>query len=105
MYKAVHVDGARSGEIVSTYISIAFQPRGGHVIYTGAGKLEWSKTDTFITLIAARTGTVIKSINGIRFTVIADIPALGDAVWVEHAEVVVEAMVLLEHEDDMVDGI
>ena len=105
MHKTVHQDGAGIEEVVSIHVPIACQPIGAQVVDAGGFEFEKRVFGAGIVLIGDGGELVVNAVDVVCLAVFAHIPAVGFAVGVEHAEVIVEGMVLLQHEDDVADGL
>jgi hypothetical protein len=101
--KAVHLDRASLVEIVAVDVTIARQPIGTLIVDAGALELEERIIGAGIVRIAGGE-LVVNAVNFIVNAIIADVPilAIGFAIRVQHAEVIIKGMVLLQHEDDVV---
>ncbi len=105
MHETIHQHGAAHAEVVAIHVAVAFQPRRAHVIDASAVQLEEIKGLAFVIVICEFCELVVDAVDGIGFAVVADGPAICLAVGIEHAEVGIETSVLLQHENDVVDGL
>jgi hypothetical protein len=99
----VHPNWPCCGEIITANVAITRQPVGRLILDTGALELEDRKRRALVILIADRGQLVIDAVDLIVHPVIADIQAVCLSVGIQHSEVVVECMVLLEEKNNVVD--
>src|SRR5580698_1096763 len=105
MHKAVHQDRAIEVEVVTVDVSVTLEPRRGHVVDTGALELEQAELLAFVVVIGEARQFVINPVDGVGISVVADVPAVGLAIWIEHAEISVEAAVFLQHEHHVLNAV
>jgi hypothetical protein len=107
-------------EIVAIDVSVARQPIRAIVVDAGAGELEEWVGCARIVHVADRSQLVVDAIDVISNAIVADVPALRNAgrivgtgpvsirvlpIRIQHSEIIVERVVLLQHEDDVIDGL
>ena len=105
MDEPIHIDRACGGEIPATDAAVARQPIRTVIVHTSAGELEGRKGCFFIVLVTERGQLVVDAIDVIGDVVITDVIAIRFPVGIQHPKVIVERMVLLQHEDDVFDGL
>lgn len=103
--KAIHIDGTGRKEIVGIDVSVACRP--GRCLIVDAGALEFEQRIhcALIVRVAGRAYIFVNAIHGIGRAVVADAPAVCHAVGIQHAEIIVEGVILLQHEEDVIDGL
>ena len=104
MHKAIHQDRTRSRKVEAVHISITLNPRGRHVISTRRPQLKKRERRPFVVHVGDRPELVVNAIDVILLPVVPDAEPTRLSIRIQHPEVVVETAVLLQHEDDVVDG-
>ena len=104
VHKAIHQDRTRSGKVEAVHISITLNPRGRHVISTRRPQLKKRERRPFVVHVGDRPELVVNAIDVILLPVVPDAEPTRLSIRIQHPKVVVEAAVLLQHEDDVADG-
>src|SRR5207248_2537943 len=103
-HEAIHQDRTIHGKVEAVHISIALKPRRRHVVRARRLQFEERELSPFIIRVKNGRELVVEAVNIILVAVVADVPSVSLSIWIEHAEVVIEGAVFLEHEDDMIEG-
>jgi hypothetical protein len=102
VYESVEIDGPRRLKIRAIDVYIALRPWCGCIVNAGGFEFEERVRYAFV-IGVGRGQLIVDAVHVIDIAVIAHVPLMGPAIGVQHAEVVVEGVVLLQHEDDVSD--
>src|SRR5262249_38392977 len=72
-------------------------------VHAGGGELEEAEAVAFVVLVGNGSELIVNAIHVVHLAVISDVEVVGAAVGVQHAKVMVEGAVLLQHEDNVLD--